>query len=112
MEKLAAVLVNEPLGKRLGLSELELIAATETVAGPAALQVMLIVVPLTAAVTGEPVPFNTVDSALAMSPGDALTGWPEQIGLVLTLVNATRIVPLAPETRDGRSSRCRPEVSR
>lgn len=81
--KLPEVLVNEPLGKRLVLSEVDAIGATVAVFQPKVRQVRLRVVPVTVALTGEPAPFNTAARAFAISLEEAFTGLPVQNGFVL-----------------------------
>jgi len=72
--KVPDVLVKEPLGNTPGLSEVEVIGATVVVTTPAERQVRDKVAPEGEALTGDPAPFRTAARALAMAPGEALTG--------------------------------------
>src|SRR5215472_6107633 len=91
--KFVAWLVNDGLGKRLGLSCVVLRALTGDVNGPVAFHVMLMVAPDAVAVTGELEALRDWASAAATSLGPLLTFCPLQIGFVLGPKQAVAVNP-------------------
>src|SRR5215471_5803758 len=92
--KFVGPLVNDGLGKRLGLSCVLLKALTGVVNAPVAFHVILTVAPEAVAVTGELETLRDWAKAAATSLGPLLTGCPLQIGFVLGPKQATAVNPL------------------
>src|SRR6516165_918690 len=97
--KLVAVLVNEGLGNRLGLSCVVLRTPTGVVNVPMAFQVRLMLALEAVALTGEPGTFNAWARADATCAGESFTGWPLHTGLLLGPKQAVAVkLPTVKET--------------
>src|SRR5262249_2709334 len=91
--KFVAWLVNDGLGKRLGLSCVVLSALTGVVNGPGAFQVRLMVAPEAVAVTGELEALSCCASAAATWLAVLFTACPVQAELLLLPKQAVAVNP-------------------